>query len=109
MGKPVLQPTLWDLIEQARARDGTRTLLVAVGKPPMVRIAEEGLQPLDESMPAVTHTDVSRMLSVSVEPEQWYRLEQVGDGEFVLARGVGRPIVLTVFRASESWTLVVHL
>jgi len=101
-------PPLWDMVEQARAFDGARTLILAVGKAPMVRIAEEGLRPIDDALPQVTHTDMARLLSIAVEPEQWYRLEQVGDGEFTLARGTGRPITMTVFRASESWSIVVR-
>ncbi|MBI1291318.1 hypothetical protein GC173_08750 [bacterium] len=101
--------SLWDMVDRAYMVDGVRTLILTVGKPPMVRIADEGLVPLDESAPVLTHQDMARLLSVNVEPEQWHRLEQVGDHELVLSRGTGRRIVLTVFRASDSWTMVVHL
>lgn len=86
-----------------------RTLILAVGRPPMIRVAEEGLRPLGEDDPILTHVDIARLLSITVEPEQWNRLDQVGDHEVVLSRGAGRRIVLTVFRASDSWTMVVHL
>jgi Tfp pilus assembly pilus retraction ATPase PilT len=102
-------PSLWDLIGDACALDGARTLHLVVGRPPMVRIAEEGLRPLDPSLPVLTYKQIQLMLSTAVEPERWNQLEQTGDGEVRLLVGSGRPITLTLFRNSDSWSAVVHL
>lgn len=75
----------------------------------MVRVADEGLRPLDESLPIVTFQPMILMLSTVVEPERWESLERAGEGEISLMRGPGRGLTLTVFRASEAWSAVVHL
>ncbi len=106
---PPTVPRLWDLIEEALRIEGARTLHLAVGKPPLVRVSEEGLRPLRDELPPVTWKSVMVLLSGVIEPERWDVIEANGDGEMVLARGGGRPITLNVFRNSESWSAVVHL
>jgi hypothetical protein len=41
---PPTVPRLWDLIEEALRIEGARTLHLTVGKPPLVRVSEEGLR-----------------------------------------------------------------
>jgi hypothetical protein len=101
-------PSFWDLVEQALAIEDARTMHLAVGRPPLVRVGEEGLRPIDESHPVLTHKTISLMLSLLVEPERWDWLENCGEGELTLARGIGRPITANVFRTSGSWSVVVH-
>ena len=108
-----MQPTpfkLWDLIDLATRVDDALTLHLTVGRPPMVRVAEQGLRPLDDSHPILTGRSVSLLLSPVVEPEAWERIERVGEGEVVLTPpGSGRAMMLTLFRNSEAWSVVVHL
>lgn len=104
-----LLPRFWDLVELAAALEGVQAMHLAIGKPPMVRLAGEGLQPLGEDLPVVTWKSIQLMMASVVEPEAWARLEQVGEGEFSLSRGAGRPIRLVLFRNSEFWSAVVHL
>lgn len=102
-------PRLWDLIEQAMVLDDALTLHLAIGRPPMVRIAEAGLQPLDENLPTLTWRSISLMLSTVVEPERWEDIERVGEGEVVLLRGgSGTPVTLSLFRNSSAWSAVVR-
>lgn len=101
-------PRLWDLLDEAAEIDGARTLHLSAGKPPMVRIAEEGLRPLREDLPILTSAMIVIMLSPVVEPENWSRIEQLGEGEMLLSRGPGRRVTLTLFRSSEAWSAVVH-
>ncbi|MCC5874600.1 MAG: hypothetical protein JJU11_00135 [Candidatus Sumerlaeia bacterium] len=102
-------PRLWDLIDQASLLDDALTLHLAVGRPPMVRIADAGLRPLDENLPVMTWRTINLMLSTVVEPERWEEIERVGEGEIALIPGGnGAPVTLSMFRNSTAWSVVVR-
>ncbi|MCC6548040.1 hypothetical protein IT570_12815 [Candidatus Sumerlaeota bacterium] len=107
---PEALPRLWDMIHEAGVIDGARALHLAVGRPPLVRVQEEGLRPLRETLPPIDAKSIIVLLCGVIDPERWDAIESVGDGEMILSRGLaGRPITLNVFRNSESWSAVVHL
>ncbi|CAN5190442.1 hypothetical protein BH09SUM1_BH09SUM1_06980 [soil metagenome] len=89
--------------------DGAQALHLAIGRPPLVRIAEEGLHPLPGDFADITMKTMQLMLSTAVEPERWDFIEAVGEGEVVLSRAAGRPIVMNLFRNSGAWSAVIRL
>ncbi len=94
----------------AQELDGATRIHLSIGRPPMVRLADRSLRPLDEEMPALTFQTMQLMLARVVEPERWGQLERTGEGEMRLAGGGGgRPISLALFRSSEAWSAVIHL
>lgn len=109
MAQPPQMPRLWDLIEQALSVDDSTALHLAVGRPPMVRVGDEGLRPLDENAPPLTWKAIQLMLSLVVDPERWDSLEQVGEGEVHLGNQSGRRFRMNLFRSSGAWSVVVHL
>lgn len=89
--------------------DDCLTLHLTVGRPPLVRLGETGLQPMDEDLPVMTWKSINLLLSPVVEPERWEEIERVGEGEMVLVRGGGgRPVTLSIFRNSSAWSAVVR-
>ncbi len=112
MSGPASQrPTgIWDLVDRALDLDGATRIHLSIGRPPMVRLADRSLRPLDETMPPLTYQTVQFMLSQVVEPERWEGFERTGEGEIQLAEGGGgRRISLALFRSSEAWSAVIHL
>lgn len=112
MGAPAPEaiPNLWQLVDSAAEVGDVLALHIAVGRPPMIRIAEKGIHPLPGSHGILTFRSIQVMLSAVVEPELWDQFERTGEGEIALAGpGSGRPITLTLFRNSEAWSAVVHL
>jgi Tfp pilus assembly pilus retraction ATPase PilT len=102
--------TLWEVIDEAHRHDGCSKVHLTVGRPPMVRIAGEGLGLVHEEYPVMTFRTIQYMLCGVVEPELWDRFEQMGEGELHLTEGgLGKMITLTVFRSSEAWSAVIHL
>lgn len=102
-------PGIWPMIDKAMEVDSVRTLHLTVGRPPMVRMGDRGLHPLEDDGEPMTWKTIQLILSTVVEPEHWADIERVGEGEVTLARGgSGRPITLTIFRNSEAWSAVVH-
>src|SRR5690606_40559470 len=96
-------PRLWDLIDQAQESGDVTALHLAIGRPPMIRVRGEDLRPLPGDHPTLTGNTVSVMLSLVIEPEQWDRLEQTGDGEISLTpEGGGRGVRLSGFCTSEA-------
>lgn len=102
-------PKFWDLVESALAVDGARAIHLSVGRPPLVRVGDEGLRPLDDAHQVLTWKDITVLLSYVVEPEQWDGFEAIGDGEVRVLGGIGRSIRVNIFRSSEAWSAVVHL
>lgn len=103
-------PKLWDLIHEATGIDGARSLHLAVGRPPLVRVPEEGLRELRPDLPIIDRNSIIVLLCGVIDPERWDAIEAIGDGEILLSRSLaGSPITLNVFRNSESWSAVVHL
>ena len=102
-------PRLWNLLEEALGRDGARTLHLTVGAVPLLRQGDADLQPLREDLPRLTMRAMQVLLSYAVDPDQWERLEAMGEGEVRLANGSGRPLRMTVFRSAGAWSAVVHL
>lgn len=102
-------PRLWDLLEEALAREGARTLHLSVGAPPLVRVTGEDLQPLRQDLPRLTAKAMQVLLSYAVEPDDWERLEAMGEGEVRLGAGAGRPLRVTLFRSAGAWSAVIHL
>ncbi len=108
MTKP-LPLSIWRLIDEASDVPDARTIMLSVGKPPMVRVGEEGFRPLDEEYPVVTWKSVTVLLSSAVEPEKWDALENAGEGEVRMESGEGRQYRVSVFKNSDSWSAVVFL
>ncbi len=105
-----MPPKVWDLIDEAHELGGALKIHLTVGRPPMVRLENQGIRPLGKNHPVLTWKSIQVMLSMVVEPERWEHLEKVGEGEIRLAAaGPGRPITMTVFRNSEAWSAVIHL
>lgn len=109
MPQPTPIPRLWDLIEQALSIEGSSALHLVVGRPPMVRVGDEGLRPLDHDAPLLTWKSIQLMLSLVVEPERWDSLEQFGEGEIHLGNQTGRRFRMNLYRSSGAWSVVVHL
>ena len=108
MNAPML--SAWQLIDRATEMDDALTIHLAVGRPPLVRIAERGLQPLGEDLPVMTWKSIQQLLSLAVEPERWMTIEAMGEGEVPLTPpGTGSPLRLVLFRNSEAWSAVIHL
>ncbi len=103
--KPV---TFWEVLDTALALPDSTRLHLTVGRPPLVRIAEKGLQPLEE-FPVQTWKSIQYMLAAVVDPERWEEIEQVGEGQITFQRDTGKSLKLVLFRSMEAWSVVVHL
>jgi Tfp pilus assembly pilus retraction ATPase PilT len=103
-------PRFWELLDRAMATPDATALHLTVGRPPMIRIAEQGIRPLDEQLPVMTYRSIQYLLGFVVDPDRWQHIEAMGEGEITLVPpGDGRPVVLTIFRSSEAWSAVAHL
>jgi Tfp pilus assembly pilus retraction ATPase PilT len=99
--------SLWNLVEEALSL-GARTLHLAPGAPPLVRLPESPLSPIEAFPEHLTADSLEAMLRAVVDPQQWELLEREGDGEVTIADG-GRPFRVALFLSQGRWAAVVRL
>lgn len=99
--------SLWDLVEEALFL-GARTLHLAAGAPPLVRMPEAPLSPMEAFPDHLTADGIEVLLRAVVDPRRWELLEREGDGEVTIADGA-RPFRVALFLSQGRWAAVVRL
>jgi Tfp pilus assembly pilus retraction ATPase PilT len=101
-----LKAAFWDLVREARAAGALRIHL-APGAAPLGRLPDRTMVPLAATEP-FDRAALETLWNVLVDPDEWNRLEQIGEGDVLVTAPEG-VVQLALFRSEGTWTAVVRL